>query len=251
MKIGVVAVPYFLTSRHVEWAKQTMDSVTSTHDLLRIASVNRVRNEADKRWLSGAFDYVEMNDKNILARAWNRGITHAVSNGCEFVLVINLDLIFHPACIDNLIRYGVENPNRLLWSGTMWNNLSTLRSATLDSGVDSHVQWSCFMIRKALVDSVGLFDEQFEPAYLEDCDMKYRLKLRDHPEVNVRAALFFHLERGTMKGIFDGEASEITDHIEVLNDIQSGMESSAKKYEAKWGGLPQQEKYSTPYNRNS
>lgn len=249
MKIGIVTVPYFLTARHLEWAQAAMESLSSSHELLRIALVNRHRNDHDKRWLSEAFDVVEYNDRNVLARAWNRGIQLAITAGCQYILVINLDLILHPSCIDVLSDFGERTPDALLWTGTPWHDLSTLKNAVLDPTTGSHAQWSCFMIRPSIVERIGVFDEQFEPAYLEDCDMRYRLHLAGHSEINLKSALFYHLERGTMKGLFDGAASELSEHLETLNSINKGMELSGQKYLKKWGGLPNEETFKSPYNQ--
>lgn len=206
-----------------------------------------MRGEKDRAWIESAFHAVEENDQNILARAWNRGIKRCLNEGCHYILVINLDLVFHPSCVDSLVSYGEAHPEALLWSGTNWNNLSTLSTAVLETSAGAHTQWSCFMIRPAILEKVGFFDEQFIPAYLEDCDMRYRLSLIGHGEINLNAALFYHLERGTMKGLLDGSADDVASNFELLDVIEKGMAQSGEKYLKKWGGLPLQEKFKKPY----
>jgi len=46
--------------------------------------------------------------------------------------------------------------------------------------------WSCFFISKECINKIGLFDTKFYPAYFEDNDYAYRLKLNDTEHSNIK-----------------------------------------------------------------
>jgi GT2 family glycosyltransferase len=92
-----------------------------------------------------------------------------------------------------------------------------------------------FIIPISTYDKVGAFDENYYPAYYEDTDYSYRLKLADMNKLD-------------------------TDFIlpEVLRSSKSGEKDRSlydkvfecrRYYENKWGGAPTQETYKTPFNQ--
>ena len=250
MKLGLIAVPYFVSDLHRTWAEETMQSVVTRHQLLRIAIVNRLGNEiADRAFLSRCFDEVYDNDRNCLARAWNIGIERAFSGGARFVLVMNLDLLFHPQCIDALVDFAEAHPEGLMWCATRWAERHTLLRAVLEDRFEYGINGNCFLIDQRLFEEVGRFDEQFEPAYLEDSDMAYRIKLHGAPILISLRALFFHLEAATMKGCLDGPAETTAERLEIMRHVRQSVAVNDARYCAKWGGLPSHERFRTPYGR--
>ncbi len=249
-KVAVLAVPFILSDLHVSWAKETLASLRSEHELDLIAIVNRYRQgKGDLEWLQSVFQVVEENDKNILARAWNKGVSLAFSRGAEYVLLINLDLVFHPLCIDNLVACAQRNPDTVMWSATAWADLATLKDAVLEDVCDAHIHFSCFMVNKQFLEVLGEFDEQFEYAYLEDSDMRYRLRLAGLREVSARNALFYHLDRGTFKGIIDGDITEVRQHKRFMEELSEALKCNDQRYAKKWGGPAWEETFKKPYNR--
>lgn len=251
MKIALLAVPFILSGYHLRNAQQTLATVRSSqHEILRLAVVNAIRGgQGDEAWLKQSFDLVEFNDHNNLARAWNRGIRKALELGAHYVLVANLDMRFHPECIDRLVACAIENPKELLWSAGRWHNYGTLAMAELAPRRRPGTVWSCFMTDGRLFDLVGEFDEVFTPAYHEDSDMIRRMDLKGLPRgVIAEDALVYHGELATMKGCLEIENASIRERLQFMVAIRQVVNKNNQLYIRKWGGLPGKERYTVPYN---
>lgn len=246
IEVGVVCVPFITTELHFELMQRTLKSLLSCdHNfaLAPIAVVNRFTLDASKRsWLDNICAEVIVNDKNILARAWNVGITRALERGARYVLVINLDILFHQGFLLNLINFAERQPQVLLWSGVDWPELKPIEQAPLDGPPISSVHMSCFLCDQRLFQLVGTFDENFIPAYHEDNDMGYRIKLAGQKTLSTPAAVYRHFDRMTLKCAAEAGQTDF------LIETQYGMDASLKYYRKKWGGLPGEETFKVPFD---
>ena len=244
-QIGVVTVPFVIYEQHYLIMVQTILSLLGcfgNHKLDLIAVINRFdRRAEDLVWLKKTCDLVHVNDRNNLARAWNLGIREAFNRGADYALVINLDLEFHPLFIENLISFAKREPQAIMWSGLRWPDQRTLSSAPLDGDPYNDIDTSCFLIDKRLFELVGEFDEQFEPAYHEDKDMLYRIKLAGLGVRTSPSVRFYHLDRITFKGAFMNKDLAFLDENRIYLDQSGGY------YVRKWGGIPGEEKYKVPF----
>lgn len=99
-----------------------------------------------------------------------------------------------------------------------------------------YVGWHLIAFRRDVFDKVGRFDENFFPAYWEDCDFSRRLALAydlDPPfwtkvEVEVTIESFAH-------GI-------------QLAGVEIDPARLAAFYVEKWGGMPSHETFATPFD---
>ena len=134
-----------------------------------------------------------------------------------------------------------------LWGSEAATNLcnsrETLAQAELNDEVITTPHFSCYLIDRRLFEVVGEFDEQFEPAYHEDSDMIYRMQLLRQQGASTNTARFFHLDRVTLKWAMASQNQEFLDKTRVL------MDKSMERYSLKWGGMPGNEKFQTPYNK--
>ncbi len=250
-RIAIVTVPFIKADLHRILADECLASIQSQHQVERIAIVNSIRCEDDRRWLSERFDVVEHNEVNILARAWNRGIRLALDRGAELVIVANLDIFFHPLCLDNLLECSRQESDAVMWSPVPWRDKATFSQAQLLPESVPGITWSCFSVTGKLFETVGTFDEGYTPAYREDSDMAYRMKLAGVRGVSCRAALFFDHERGTIKGLFDCAAQDVQTSATILANLRVSITANDERYIRKWGGLGGSECFTTPYNGRS
>lgn len=242
IRIGLVVVPFITSDLHRSLSEVSLRSIRSSHPVDKIAIVNRIREGTDdEKWLKSSVSYVEINDQNILARAWNKGIKRALERGARYVLLTNLDLVLHSRCIDELITFAESRPEALLWSASPWGDVKTLEEAPLSDTISENPHCSCFLVDRRLFERIGEFDEKFVPAYHEDSDMLYRLKLAGIPALRTERALFFHLERGTIKGLV------LSTPIEEVKKLDQMIEDNLQRYIRKWGGSPTQELFSSPF----
>jgi GT2 family glycosyltransferase len=101
--------------------------------------------------------------------------------------------------------------------------------------IQSHLNFSVILLQKEFFEFVGRFDEKFYPAYYEDSDYLYRMKLL-----------------GVFQGVDaklnpkDARVSQTYEKSpEFVNDA---MKYSRLRYIEKWGNIPLLETYKTPYN---
>jgi hypothetical protein len=98
--------------------------------------------------------------------------------------------------------------------------------------------WAAFCQKKRVWESVGFYDEEFHPAYFEDCDYKYRVKLAGLSVHTISDDGTIHHVNGTIKGL----------PAEQTHFFHTHFVGNQERYQRKWGGPPGAETYSTPYN---
>jgi hypothetical protein len=248
-QLAVLFVPFILSNFHRKVADKALSTLKNCNVPIKTyAVVNASRNGTDdEQWLASSFDDVTYNDVNILSRAWNKGITNALSEGASKVLVSNLDLEFHPQALTRLLACAERNPNEYVWSADRWHTARTLLQAELKINDKSGTNWSCFMVDHRLFETVGQFDERFAPAYQEDSDMSYRMHLKGIPRgVTARDALVYHTELGTIKGCLQMEHIPVSDKLTIAKAMRQMVTTNDQRYKEKWGGLPGDELYTKP-----
>lgn len=93
-------------------------------------------------------------------------------------------------------------------------------------------EFSCFAVGRELINTVGWFDENFDPCFYEDIDMVRRIALTGK-NLYVTCPVFHHCE-GSWEDHKDRRVSS--------------MEKSRQYYIKKWGGDMMNEEYNIPFN---
>jgi len=96
--------------------------------------------------------------------------------------------------------------------------------------------YSSMVFTPELLYVVGYLDENFFPAYYEDNDHRYRMKLAGF-EWEYLPLVYTHRVSSTLKS-----------SPEFQKKNQMTFAENGRYYIEKWGGLPGQEKYETPFN---
>jgi GT2 family glycosyltransferase len=112
--------------------------------------------------------------------AWNDGTRHAIADGCDYILIINDDILFGPHTIDVLVDHLDNHPECVM--ATACNIQEELPDpyaiftyeADKPELISPHPDFSCFMVRPDIFEKIGTFDENFKPAYFEDNDYHRR-----------------------------------------------------------------------------
>ena len=158
--------------------------------------------------------FVHTQEKNIgVATSWNM-LCDIIYAKHDWALLLNDDVY---------LGYGAEIINQVIDD----NNTFGL--------IQSHLNFSVILLQKGFFEFVGRFDENFYPAYYEDSDYLYRMKLL-----------------GVFQGVDaklnpkDARVSQTYEKSpEFVNDA---MKYSRLRYIEKWGNIPLLETYKTPYN---
>jgi len=153
-----------------------------------------------------------------VARAWNCLIS--IAGGYykeENFLILNDDVILKKSedDIHKMIKKGNDNTFQVCRS--IYN-------------------WSSFLLRKSVSDTIGTFDEDFEKCYFEDNDYHYRMKLAG-VKIKYEDDLNPDVYRNSMTIEKDPSLGNFLNNREL--------------YIKKWGGIPGEEKYTNPYNKES
>lgn len=184
-----------------------------------------------------------------LAAAWNRGSLDAFSDGCDFALVCNDDIMFSPDTIDmmvveykrlrksdNVIMVTPNNINGQL--NSPYDILDYKLPADTVLSFSNHPNFSCFLITNEYFKLVGTFDENFTPAWYEDNDSHRRATLLGLREITTTAAPMVHIGGVTTRQMANPDSGP-----------------SQAYYIRKWGGIPEshpfnltKEHFATPYN---
>jgi len=142
-----------------------------------------------------------------LAYCWNRFLKIAFLGGSyNHILVCNNDIELRPDTYRLLLTHGgsfvtcvsVDSADRLNYP-----NLPTTERP--------HPDFSCFLIRKSVVDKVGYFDERYDGAYAEDADYHVRMHRAGIKAVSIDLP-FLHHGASTLKNADEREAIQIRRH---------------------------------------
>lgn len=172
----------------------------------------------DRSKFNNNVHFIVNDQNNGVAGSWNQllekiynGIP-GVSQGCDHALILNDDIYLGKTerqiqefIVVNLFHLAVQ-------PGT----------------------WCSFILPKIIFNKVGPFDSRFYPAYFEDNDYDYRVRLAGfiptpHPE------LAPEVYRNSMT-------------IEKNQALNARFEDNKRLYVSKWGGEPLRETYLLPFN---
>lgn len=152
-----------------------------------------------------------------VSSAWNLFVEEAEKDGYDAVIVANDDIY--------------------LYDGVLKNFVESMREHGFVSFVEYNM-FSFFGIHVKFFNQVGRFDENFWPAYYEDNDYHYRMKLIGLDAYNVTGPSYFHAGSATL-GNFDFLRKMMHHH---------NFSKNTEYYVAKWGGMPHEEKFTRPFN---
>lgn len=165
------------------------------------------------------------------AGAWNTILRAAfMGNEFEHAIVLNADCAVAPDTFEKLLASKC--------------------------GVALAMGFSCFRIDRVVWQAVGPFDEMYYPCYWEDAD--YRVRLR-HANFTIDEWPFEEVARPSFgralysTGITHGWRLEDAGYQGWKGDkaawFQARWCANRDHYVAKWGGMPGEEKFSTPFNK--
>lgn len=176
--------------------------------------------------------------------SWNLGIKIAIQKfSCNKFFIPNNDILLNENTID-LLCEAIESPKTALISardisGEVNYPEEVINIKTENTGKTSEApEFSCFMLKKETIKEVGFFDEKFYPAYFEDNDYHYRIRLKGKVALKLHKAVYFHFGSRTIKS-----------NEEVRNKSNIGYMINREYFFKKWGGEPGHELYKTPFNK--
>ncbi len=137
------------------------------------------------------FLYIKNSPRIPLAAAWNQGARKAFEDPeCEYVAIVNNDVIFHPKTFDHLRKFMDKTGYLMVTGDNIKDRMSKevmlqmeLPEAFTDYDCQEITDWraegpdfSCFMVSRKFFEIIGYFDENFIGAYCEDQDAHVRIR---------------------------------------------------------------------------
>ena len=246
MKVYAIFVIYITTKIQEQLAINTLNSFKTKFNMRYVAVVNRYYSN-DKSFgksdMGEFFDHIIYNDRNCLARAWNKGFSYAHSKGADFVIFSNLGLIIIDDGLDRLIEQARDHKNKkvLVFSGNRIMGGVIRRYEEGLAKVIVSTMWdnfTLFLVRRNFQRAIGRFDENFSPAYYEDIDIQRRLELSGNEHIAVEACKYKHEQSSSIR--FHEDVEWAHKHLSSINTAQYMVD--------KWGGFRSDIKFIHPYD---
>ena len=154
------------------------------------------------------------NDENLgYSKGNNIGIKKALEGNYEYIALLNNDILFTPSWLENTIK-GFELDKQLGMLSPRNNEHCQLTPSNYLQGYKKYIGkfknalkyvvtpfYSCVIIKREVIDKIGLMDEEFSPAFFEDNDYSFRAMYAGYSLGYINTAFIFHNHSMTSKSI--------------------------------------------------
>ena len=234
---------------HLDHTARCLDSVkaNTAHALIQIVVVDDASTDSTPNFLSRS------QGLTLVRNEANLGFTGAVNAGIEassgeFVVLLNNDTEVRPGWLTALLEAmssgsdvgavgaklvypdgSLQEAGGIIWSdGSGWNFGRGQDPAAPEYNYRRQVDYcsgAALLVRRRLLDEIGLLDRRFDPGYYEDTDLCFALRQRGYRVLYEPTAVVIHHE-GTSYGTDDAPSAE--GHSKV------GIQANKVKFVEKW-----------------
>lgn len=138
-------------------------------------------------------------------------------------------------------EYAIILNDDIYWGRKEWEVEMFIKGNTDKHLITTPLDWCNFILPKKTFEEVGEFDEEFFPAYFEDNDYAYRMKLQGKSLYKV-PFLIPQVHRVSQTMDKEGVGFE-------FQYVRDGFRNNKKRYVEKWGGEPDCETFKKPFNK--
>lgn len=158
-----------------------------------------------------------------VSRIWNKFADMSFAENMDYIVIANDDVILYHTTLKRLLSAAYSNP----------------RGVTAFQGDNA---FSLFVLSRYAWETVGKFDENLYPAYFEDGDYSRRMRLEDNvPLIQIPGPAYYHVGSKTIN---DFTPENIQRH-------HMQFSNNEIYYISKWGGPPNHEVYTVPFDGKS
>lgn len=249
---------------NLDLTKQAIDSIQANIPMTIIV-IDNASTDGTPRWgetLNGQqmlgnkkIVYIRNNERKGVAASWNQGIKLAFEDPeCEYVAVLNNDIILHPKTLDHLMAFMDKTGYLMVTGDNVKDRMSidTLLQMELPEPFTDFDTWkiegwraegpdfSCFMINRETLRVIGWFDENFKGAYCEDQDYHARLAMArrhvsEHNDQNIPVERL-HFKRLSTAPYYHFASQTVARVAEIRNEVAKAHGANQQLYTKKFGG---------------
>jgi GT2 family glycosyltransferase len=171
-----------------------------------------------------------------VAGVWNVFFKQFVGTEYDYLLITANDVEHDPMMVDFMVRCAEENPKAGIISCLVTRDYDDFKKGfgqqKYTSILTTHIPKdpATFLLRKGVIEKIGLADEQFPGAFVER-DLIYRAKLAGYEWVQPHVVLEYHPPYSGTLG----------------NDVIQ-LQKALERYRFKWGNDADMERFTHPYN---
>lgn len=183
---------------------------------VRLMLIDNMSTDGTAEWMCSQRDEYRLHFamQQSVATCWNIGLDWLFSHGAEHVLVANNDVELRPETMRLLVADGGQ-----FVTAVGVNTREQMGNASLEpKNKRPHPDFSCFLIRKECFERVGGFDERYEIAFGEDCDMHVRLH-RASIDAHCIGVPFYHVGSATVKNSDPREKERIGKQADLNREL--------------------------------
>ncbi len=233
-----------------KYSKPCIESVKKATDSRVLFIDNKSEDETlteAGKLVSSNFAHKRNEERWSFSQSVNYGVNDAFARGCDYALVLNNDVLIHSKMIERMIERFQKGDVGMVTAMDVRGECKNATDIFLmddkskeEVPESEHPHFSAFMVSRECWEKVGEFDENFKPAYFEDGDFHYRMKLMGIKAVLYPPALFYHAGSATQNQALGNGQPMVPSPI---------FENLRAYYVSKWGGVPGQEVYKTPFGK--
>ncbi len=250
-KVGIILLNYCNYNLTIDCIKSIRQSTYQNYEIIVVDNNSPDHSGENLSQLEG-IRFLQMEENLGFAAGNNRGIEVALSDGCEYVMLLNNDTVIDPNMIETLVSradsntvvvpkmyyFDVEGRKDILWyAGGILKYKSSdgihIGGRQEDSkqySVEREVTFAtgcCMMIHRTILEKVGLLREEYF-MYCEDTDYSIRLNKSNVRILYVPNAKLWH----KVSSSSGGEMSKFIVYYVVRNKIYCAIVNKLgiKKY---------------------
>lgn len=123
--------------------------------------------------------HIRNRDNRGVSAGWNQIIRRAMHDPeCKYIYIVNNDLVLDVSSVDKLLEFLEAHPKFIAVSSIEKNRFKPIP----DHVDEKALSFVACMFTTKCIGLIGLFDEQYYPAYFEDNDYMERIKREAWPQ---------------------------------------------------------------------
>jgi N-acetylglucosaminyl-diphospho-decaprenol L-rhamnosyltransferase len=229
MSISIVVAVF----NQVEYTRRCFESLAPDISTgVRMVVVDNGSSDGTKTFLASQPGLITIrNSENAgCARAWNQGVK---ATNTDWVIILNNDVILTERWLDGLVRFTEQTAADIV--------CPAMREGELNYDLPAHARHFvarmmnttrpgiahgvCFLVRRAVFEAVGLFDENYRFGQCEETDFFLRVKQASFRTAITGASFIHHFGSVTQKALFEQGVCHYEDENRAY---------FRKKWQSKW-----------------